>query len=96
MEPLIVDGKLQALGAIRQYVMAAAAQAGLNKRRSYDLALAVDEVATNIVTHGYDEAGLAGSIAVKAGVDQHALVLTLEDAAGACDPTKRPPPTEEE
>ncbi|MFN8474505.1 MAG: SpoIIE family protein phosphatase [Anaerolineae bacterium] len=96
MEPLIVDGKLDALGPIRQYVMAAAAKAGLNKRRSYDLALAVDEVATNIVTHGYAEAGLSGQITVRGDIDQHALVLTLEDTAVPYDPTKRPPPQEED
>ncbi len=96
MEPLIVDGKLETLGAIRQYVMAAAAQAGLSKRRSYDLALAVDEVATNIVTHGYNESGLAGKITIRGDIDEHALMVTLEDSAVAYDPTKRPPPQEED
>ncbi len=96
MEPLIVDGKLETLGAIRQYVMAAANRAGLGKRRAYDLALAVDEVATNIITHGYQEAGLAGYVTVRGDIDEHALMVTLEDAAIPYDPTKRPPPQEED
>lgn len=65
MEPLIVSGTLDSLGAIAQYVMAAAAAAGLDKKTSYNLRLAVDEIATNIVTHGYEEAAREGVLALR-------------------------------
>jgi len=66
--------------------MEAAAQVGLDKRAAYRLALAVDEVATNIVVHGYDEAGREGMIDVRAGIDEQALRITLEDTGVAYDP----------
>jgi serine/threonine-protein kinase RsbW len=90
MEPLNVSGTtLDSLGEIAQYVMAAAAAAGLSKKSSYKLRLAVDEIATNIINYGYIEAGLEGVINLQAKVDPKALTITLEDTAVPYDPTKR-------
>jgi sigma-B regulation protein RsbU (phosphoserine phosphatase) len=84
------------LQAIGTYVLEAAAAAGLDKKRSYALRLAVDEVATNIITHGYEEAGLQGTVSIRADVDEQALVVTLEDNGAPFDPTTFRPPTDEE
>ncbi len=92
MEPLTVPGTLTSLSAIRDYVVAAAEAAGLDKRVSYRLALAVDEIATNIVVHGYDEAGLNGEVNVNALIDDASLTITLEDTAGAFNPIDSPSP----
>ena len=86
MDPLTVPGTLESLDDIADYVMAAAAIAGLDKKTSYRLRLAVDEVATNIVTHGYAEAGLEGVLDLRADIDEKALTIFIEDTGVAYDP----------
>jgi len=86
MEPLTVPGNLDSLDNIRDYVKAAATASGLDKKATYHLVLAVDEIATNIVTHGYNEAGLSGEIVAQANIDAQNLTITLEDTAIPYDP----------
>ena len=95
MEPLVVPGRLESLQEIRKHVQAAAAEAGLDKRDVYRLALAVDEVATNIVTHGYTEAGREGSVGVRADADEDHLTVALEDSGVEFDPTGIPEPDDQ-
>ena len=92
MKPLTVPGTLASLALVREYVRAAAAAADLDKKRSYRLELAVDEIATNIVNHGYLEAGLTGDVEVRAENTARALTITLSDAGVPFDPRqlKRP------
>jgi serine/threonine-protein kinase RsbW len=92
MEPLIVEGKLDSLGAIAQYVMKSATEAGLDKKAAYRLRLAVDEIATNIIIHGYEEAGLEGDVSIGAKIDEHSLTISLEDSAIPYDPKIRDKP----
>lgn len=66
-----------------------AAEAGLDKKRAYRLQLAVDEIASNIAIHGYEEAGLAGDIVVQADLKPDRLVITLVDTAIPYDPYSR-------
>lgn len=88
MKPLIVPGRLASLSLIRNYARAAAAEAGLDKKRTYRLELAVDEIATNIVNHGYQEAGLTGDVVARATIDAAALTIALEDTAVPFDPRR--------
>jgi len=92
METVSVPGTLDSLTAIREYVKAAAEEAGLDGRRAYRLQLAVDEIATNIVNHGYREAGRSGEVRVSAETNHDSLTITLEDTAIPFDPRrmKRP------
>ena len=94
MEPLIVDGTLDSLSEIAKYVMAAGTAAGLDKKAIYQLRLAVDEIATNIILHGYQENGMEGNVEVKAEINEKALTIALEDTAIAFDPTQKKPPTD--
>ena len=72
--------------------MAAAASAGLDKRASYRLRLAVDEIATNIIVHGYAEAGLQGALELRADIDDRTLIIAIEDTGVAYDPRQAPVP----
>ncbi len=96
MHPLTVPGRLDSLAAIRAFVTEAAQQATLDERATYNLSLAVDETATNIVLHGYQEQGLSGDIGVGAEIGDDALVVVLEDTGAAFDPATRSMPTEQE
>lgn len=86
MQPLSVPGNLDALGAIANYIKEAASAADLDKKAIYRLRLAVDEIATNIITHGYEEAGLEGSLELQAVIDANTLTFVIEDTAEAFDP----------
>jgi len=87
-----VPGSLESLGAIAKYVMAAAAAAGLDKKATYNLRLAIDEIASNIIIHGYQEAGEEGVLVCRAVVNEKALTIFLEDTGAPYDPTQHPPP----
>ncbi len=86
MKSITVPGSLDSLEVIRRHVQEAAENAGLDRDSSYRLCLAVDEVATNIITHGYSEAGLAGEVEVEAGMDAENLTISLGDTGTAFDP----------
>ena len=91
MESLTVPGKLDSLRTIAEYVMNASKTAGLEKKAAYNLRLAVDEIATNIIIHGYEEAGCEGNVALQADLNEKSLKITLEDTGVRYDPTKKEP-----
>jgi anti-sigma regulatory factor (Ser/Thr protein kinase) len=86
MESLTVPGTLDSLATIGQYVLAAATAAGLDKKVAYRLRLAVDEIATNIITHGYEEANREGVLDLQAIIDETALTIFLEDTGATYTP----------
>jgi anti-sigma regulatory factor (Ser/Thr protein kinase) len=89
MENLTVAGTLDSLDAIAKYVMAVAAATGLDKKTSYNLRLAVDEIATNIIIHGYEEAGREGVLDLQAFVDDQTLTISLKDTGVPYNPNQR-------
>jgi anti-sigma regulatory factor (Ser/Thr protein kinase) len=86
MKPTKFPGELTSLEIIRDIVRAAASDAGLDRKQSYRLSLAVDEIATNIVTHGYQEAGMEGEISISTDIAESTLTIVLEDNAVPYDP----------
>ncbi len=86
MEPLTVSGNLDSLSAIAKYTITAAKEAQLDKKSSYNLRLAVDEIATNIIMHGYEEANLEGDLQIKANITPEKLILIIEDCGQAYNP----------
>ena len=92
MKALRVQGTLQALQPLVQFVVQAAEEAGLDDRATFRIRLAVDELATNIITHGYLEAGRTGDIVVSSEVAEDQFTIYLEDNGVAHDPRNAPPP----
>jgi serine/threonine-protein kinase RsbW len=92
MDAISVPAELDSLSPIAQFVLRAAAEAGLDRKASYRLRLAVDEIATNVIDHGYLEAGLAGEVVVEAEMDERTLTITVEDGARPFDPRDRVAP----
>jgi anti-sigma regulatory factor (Ser/Thr protein kinase) len=89
MPTLTLPGELSSLEPITDLVLEQARLAGLDEHATYQLRLAVDELATNIVIHGYQEHHKSGNIVVSVDVDEHDLTVVLEDTAVPYDPTKR-------
>ena len=92
MKPVTVPATLDSLGAIAEYVLAAAASAGLDKRAAYKLRLAVDEIVTNIIVHGYADAALQGALELSADIADGTLTVSIEDSGVAYDPRQAPLP----
>jgi anti-sigma regulatory factor (Ser/Thr protein kinase) len=96
MQALTLPARLDQLAEMRRYVQAAGEEAGLSSDATYNLVLAVDELATNIVLHGYQEHGKSGDIMLSAVIDGDALSIVMEDRGVAFDPATRPMPSAEE
>jgi serine/threonine-protein kinase RsbW len=89
---LTVPGTLDSLSLIRDFVKSAAAEAGTDRKRAYRLQLAVDEIATNIVTHGYAETGSAGNLELRSWLTDETLVVSIEDTAMPYNPLEQAVP----
>ncbi len=88
---LEVPATVGALGDIASFVLRLAGRAGLDKGAAYRLRLAVDELATNIVMHGYR--GGDGRITVRGRSGPGRVRIVIEDTAPAFDPVEgRLPP----
>ncbi|NEU70005.1 ATP-binding protein [Spirosoma agri] len=95
MERNTFPGIPDSLESIRQVVKEASQQAGLSKKATYNLMLAVDEIASNIIMHGYEKAGISGPIDVLTEHTDGQLLITLEDDAAPFDPLAREKPGED-
>ncbi|MGW6709588.1 ATP-binding protein [Streptomyces sp. NPDC054956] len=91
---LEVPATLGALGDIAALVLRLARGAGLDKGSAYRIRLAVDELATNVVMHGYR--GGDGRITVRGRFGPGRVQISIEDRAPAFDPVGgRLPPDRE-
>jgi anti-sigma regulatory factor (Ser/Thr protein kinase) len=86
MEKRSLPAVLDSLAEIRRFVKEAADAAGIVEARAYQLQLAVDEIATNVILYGYKDAGVSAVVSVGSEMRDGALVITLEDQAPAFDP----------
>jgi len=85
------SAELTSLSAFRELIKGAAQDwPQIDAQKLYDLQLAVDEAATNIIQHGY--AGMnPGSIILRIQIDENRARLTLTDFGHVFEPA--PPPT---
>ena len=83
---LCVPATPHSLSLVRCHVAEAAMRAGLDRCAAYRLRLAVDEIVTNIVTHGYGTEAAEATISVWAWTDVHALHVVVEDTSPAYAP----------
>ena len=91
---LTLPGILDSIRGIGEYVMHAAADARLEQTAAYRLRLAVEEIATNAVVHGYQRVDQEGSLIISATFDDARLVITFVDNGPAYDPRQTPLPDE--
>jgi serine/threonine-protein kinase RsbW len=87
---LRVAADVKELAAIRAFVEQRASALGVDASAIYDLVLAVNEVATNIVVHGYRSQ--PGTIEIELWQRGDAIEIRLRDQARLFDPTCVPKP----
>ena len=93
MEQIILPGVLQSLEEVTAFVTQQANAANLDEVATQRVQLAVDELVTNIILHGYEEEGLSGNVVVQAELSPEELVIVTEDSGVAFDPHTHPEPT---
>ena len=87
---LHVTADVEQLATIRAFVERHARELGGDPFDVYDLILAVNEMATNIVVHGYR--GQAGAIEIELWAFGDGIEVRLRDRAPLFDPTRAPEP----
>jgi serine/threonine-protein kinase RsbW len=87
---LQVAADVAQLATIRAFVEQQSRALGIDAYDIYDLILAVNEAATNIVAHGYR--GQPGTIELELRQRDNAIEITLRDQAPLFDPTRVPTP----
>ncbi|WP_068926268.1 ATP-binding protein [Planobispora rosea] len=83
---LRLPAALPSLEQLADHVLSLARRARLPKEATYRLRLATDELATNIIVHGY--AGRGGEFAVCCGTSGESVWVRLEDDAPPFDPRR--------
>lgn len=96
MESLSVPGTLDSLDEIASFIKQATEAAGLDKKATYQLRLAVDEIATNIIVHGYEETGLTGDLHLSFKINEKTLTIEIVDAATPYNPYDHILPNQED
>jgi serine/threonine-protein kinase RsbW len=87
---LRMDAQLENLSAIRDFVEETATRLNAMPAAIPNVVLAVDEMVTNIIEHGYQ--GQPGSIEIEVTTREDALIIRLRDQAPPFDPTTMPLP----
>lgn len=90
MPTLTLPASLESLSALRHFLTEASTGCGHEEQAIYDLKLAVDEIATNAITHGGAGTSPPGTFTLRAEKTPGALTVTLEDYGGPFDPRTAP------
>jgi anti-sigma regulatory factor (Ser/Thr protein kinase) len=96
LNSLTVTARLDSLCEVAAFVQSEAEAAGLSAQARYSLRLAVDEIVTNIIMHGY--AGVPGDeralplIELRSEREEGVLRLIVEDTGMPFDPRHAPAP----
>lgn len=84
------DATLDALAAISEFVVAEARAAGLDEHAVWEVQLAVDEAATNVIQHSYKD--IKGSLTVGVDAVDSEFQIQLNDRGAPFDPDNVPEP----
>jgi serine/threonine-protein kinase RsbW len=91
MDTITLTADLDALAKISAFITEAAEYCGLDERATWQVQLAVDEAATNVIQHAYDEEN-PGDITLGWSCEANRFVVTLRDRGRQFDPESVPPP----
>lgn len=91
METITVPATLDSLATISDFITDGTSRAGLDDHAAWQVQLAVDEAATNIIQHGYDDAS-RGDIELAWRLDGDEFVVTLCDYGRSFNPDDVPAP----
>ena len=88
---LTVDGRLENLATIADFVIKVAQASGLSEKATFEVQMAVDEACTNVIKHGYGEEE-NDKIALCCKRAEDNFVVTIRDYGQPFDPGAIPTP----
>ena len=88
---LTVDGRLENLSTIADFVVKAAQASGLDEKAIFEVQLAVDEACTNVIEHSYRGED-KGEIALRCERAEGGFVVTIRDHGQPFNPEDVPLP----
>jgi anti-anti-sigma factor len=91
MDTITLTADLDALAKISAFITSAAEDSGLDERATWQVQLAVDEAATNVIQHAYDT-DAPGELSVSWRSEGNRFVVTLHDRGRQFDPDAVPTP----
>jgi anti-anti-sigma factor len=91
MDTITLSADLDALTKISAFITEAAELCGLDERATWQVQLAIDEAATNVIQHAYDP-GNSGTITLGWVREGNRFVVTLHDTGRPFDPESVPLP----
>ncbi|MEI7770566.1 MAG: anti-sigma factor antagonist [Chloroflexales bacterium] len=91
MDTITLTADLDALAKISAFITEAAELCGLDERATWQVQLAVDEAATNVIQHAYDQEN-PGDITLGWACEGNRFIITLRDTGRQFDPGSVPPP----
>ncbi len=89
---LEIEGKLENLARIGEFIVNALREFGLAERKIFDVQLAVDEACANIIEYGYADTEEVGMIEISCSKKGEDIVVVITDAGTPFDPTSVQPP----
>jgi serine/threonine-protein kinase RsbW len=94
MESITLPATLDSLALISDFITSATTRAGLSDHAAWQVQLAVDEAATNVIQHGYSvaDADAKGELELGWRLDGDQFVVTLRDHGRRFDPSAVPAP----
>jgi anti-sigma regulatory factor (Ser/Thr protein kinase) len=96
-QTITYKASLDVLEPIRELLTQIGQEVGLSKKKTYNLCLAVDEIATNVIRHGYMEADVTdGMFDLTIEKTGNQLVVSIEDTGRPFNPLEHDLPTEED
>ena len=91
MQTVQFAAKFEFLDEIREFVGDVARNSGFSDKEVYNIQLATDEAASNIIEHAYEGIG-NGSLEISCGVKNNSITIILVDHGESFDPSDVPPP----
>lgn len=91
MDSITLPADLDALARISAFITEAAELAGLDERATWQVQLAVDEAATNVIQHAYDP-DTPGDLTLTWRCEGNRFIVALRDYGRQFDPQNVPPP----
>jgi serine/threonine-protein kinase RsbW len=91
---ITLSAELESLPKFRDLIKTASQNSGLSQQDIFDMQLAVDEICTNIIMHGYAEMD-PGSIILVVEAGSGGLKVSITDFGHPFEPTEPPAPNTE-
>lgn len=89
---ITVPAESRVLGVVSAFMWAVATEAELGQRQAYRLRLAVDEIVTNIIMHGYADCENCPPIQLWAEIYPNTVSITIQDGGVPFDITQASQP----